>query len=64
MPALTEYVQRMVKLDKEIFTVSHTAEDWEGLCKYIAGSNMEHKQQILDVLESNGFRPKIVRTTL
>ena len=33
---LTEFVQRMVKLDKNIFTVSHTAEDWEGLRKFIA----------------------------
>ena len=46
---LTEYVQRMVKLDKDIFTVSHTAEDWEGLRKFIAESNMEHKQQILSI---------------
>ena len=46
---LTEYVQRMVKLDKQLFTVSHTAEDWEGLRKFIAGSNMEHKQQILSI---------------
>ena len=46
---LTEYVQRMVKLDKQLFTVSHTAEDWEGLRKFIAESNMEHKQQILSI---------------
>lgn len=46
---LTEYVQRMVKLDKKIFTVSHTAEDWEGLRKFIAERNMEHKQQILSI---------------
>ena len=46
---LTEYVQRMVKLDKDIFTVSHTAEDWEGLRKFIAESNMEHKAEILGI---------------
>lgn len=53
---LTEYVQRMVKLDKEIFTVSHTAEDWEGLCKYIAESNMEHKQQILSIANDTSLK--------
>lgn len=46
---LTEYVQRMVKLDKQLFTVSHTAEDWEGLRKFIAESNMEHKAEILSI---------------
>lgn len=53
---LTEYVQRMVKLDKKIFTVSHTAEDWEGLRKFIAESNMEHKQQILSIANDTSLK--------
>ena len=53
---LTEFVQRMVKLDKNIFTVSHTAEDWEGLRKFIAESNMEHKQQILSIANDTSLK--------
>ena len=53
---LTEYVQRMVKLDKHLFTVSHTAEDWEGLRKFIAESNMEHKQQILSIANDTSLK--------
>lgn len=46
---LCEYVQRMVKLDKKIFSVSHTAEDWDGLRKFISESNLEHKKEILAI---------------
>ena len=46
----------MVKLDKNIFTVSHTAEDWEGLRKFIAESNMEHKQQILSIANDTSLK--------
>ena len=53
---LTEYVQRMVKLDKQLFTVSHTAEDWEGLRKFIAESNMEHKAEILSIANDTSLK--------
>lgn len=53
---LTEYVQRMVKLDKDIFTVSHTAEDWEGLRKFIAESNLEHKAEILSIANDTSLK--------
>lgn len=53
---LTQYVQRMVQLDEGIFTVSHTAEDWDGLRKFIAESNMEHKQQILDLANDTSLK--------
>ena len=53
---LTQYVQRMVRLDEGIFTVSYTAEDWDGLRKFIAESNMEHKQQILDLANDTSLK--------
>lgn len=53
---LMEYVQRMVRLDEDLFSVSHTAEDWVGLRKFIAESNMEHKQQILDIANDTSIK--------
>ena len=53
---LMEYVQRMVRLDEDLFSVSHTAEDWDGLRKFIAESNMEHKQQILDIANDTSIK--------
>lgn len=54
---ITEYVRRMVKLPNEIFSVSFTAEDWEGLRKYIKGSNLEHKEQILAIANDERLSP-------
>lgn len=53
---LMEYVQRMVRLDEDLFSVSHTAEDWDGLRKFVAESNMEHKQQILDIANDTSIK--------
>ena len=53
---LMEYVQRMVRIDEDLFSVSHTAEDWDGLRKFIAESNMEHKQQILDIANDTSIK--------
>lgn len=46
----------MVRLDEDLFSVSHTAEDWDGLRKFIAESNMEHKQQILDIANDTSIK--------
>ena len=47
---LTEYVRRMVKLPNNLFTVSSTPEDWDGLIAYIQDSNLEHKDAILAII--------------
>ena len=64
---LTDYVQRMVKLDKSIFSVSHTAEDWDGLRTFILESNLEYKQEILAIaadslLQEDECEAKIKKT--
>ena len=42
---LTDYVRRMVALPTQLFTVSSTAEDWDGLRNYLKESNLEHKAE-------------------
>lgn len=54
---LTDYVRRMVKLPNEIFSVSFTPEDWEGLRAYIRESNLEHKSQILAIANDESLNP-------
>lgn len=54
---LTDYVCRMVKLPSEIFTVSSTPEDWEGLREYIKGSNLEYKEEILAIAKDESINP-------
>ena len=54
---LTEYVRRMVKLPNNLFTVSSTPEDWDGLIAYIKGSNLEHKNAILAIIADKSLNP-------
>lgn len=56
---LTDYVRRMVKLPNDIFTVSSTPEDWEGLREYIKGSNLEHKEEILAIANDERMNPDV-----
>lgn len=55
--ALTAYVRRMVNLPDTLFKVAYTAEDWDGLREYIKDSNLEHKQQILDIANDESLDP-------
>ncbi len=54
---LTDYVRKMVDLPDSIFTVSSTAEDWEGLCEYIKESNLEKKEQLLAIAQNTKQNP-------
>lgn len=54
---LTDYVRRMVQLPSEVFTVSSTPEDWEGLRAYIKDSNLEHKNEILAIANDEQLNP-------
>lgn len=54
---LKDYVRRIVKLDDGVFTVSHTAEDWDGLVKYIRESNLDNKEAILDIIADGKLTP-------
>lgn len=54
---LKDYVCRLVCLDDSIFSVSHTPEDWEGLCGYLSESNLEHKAEILAICNDKMLDP-------
>lgn len=54
---LTDYVRRMVALPTLLFTVSSTAEDWDGLRNYLKDSNLEHKTEILAIANDEKMDP-------
>lgn len=54
---LTDYVRRMVALPTQLFTVSSTAEDWDGLRNYLKDSNLEHKSEILAIANDEKMDP-------
>lgn len=55
--ALTEYVRKMVELPDSIFTVSSTAEDWDGLRAYIQASDLEKKELLLAIAQDETLSP-------
>lgn len=54
---LTDYVRRMVALPTQLFTVSSTAEDWDGLRNYLKDSNLEHKTEIQAIANDEKMDP-------
>lgn len=55
--AILAYVRCMVNLPDSVFSVSSTAEDWEGLRSYIQDSNLEHKTSILAIAQDESLKP-------
>lgn len=56
---LRDYVSDLVKLPEDKFTVSSTPEDWEGLREAVEGSNLEHKQAILELIDDQSLDPDV-----
>ena len=54
---LTDHVRRLVNLSDNIFKVTSTPEDWDGLREAVANSNLEHKQEILDIINNTELDP-------
>ncbi len=56
---LKDYVSRLVDIDAGVFTVSHTAEDWDGLVSYIRSdrSKLAHGSEILDIIADARLDP-------
>ncbi|MBO5182724.1 MAG: DUF3868 domain-containing protein [Paraprevotella sp.] len=50
--ALKEHIRWMIDLDERIITTAYEPEDWEGLRKYVENSNLEHRTEILQIIDS------------
>ncbi len=54
---LKDHVRRLVALDDKLFTVKSTPEDWEGLRKYVSESALQHKAEILELIDNKELDP-------
>lgn len=54
---LKDYVRNLVNLDDALFSVSHTAENWDGLVTYIRESNLDNKDAILGIIADTKLTP-------
>lgn len=54
---LKNYVRQLVHIDDTLFTVHSTAEDWDGLRRYIRESNLDHRDSILAIACNESIDP-------
>jgi tetratricopeptide (TPR) repeat protein len=50
--ALKEYVENLYHFDDGLITTDYEPEDWAGLERYVAASNLKHKEEILATIHS------------
>lgn len=51
--ALCEYVSKLYDFPENFIKTSYEPEDWEGLRKYVENSKLEHRDEILALIDSN-----------
>ena len=50
---LTQYVQKLYNFPKGFIQTDYEPEDWEGLREYVVSSNIENREAILGIIDSN-----------
>jgi len=50
--ALKQYIQQLYRFNSGIIVTDHEPEDWAGLRRYVEGSNINHKHEILAIIDS------------
>lgn len=51
--ALKSHIQRLYKFDDGVISTDYEPEDWEGLRRYVEQSNLEHRSEILAMIDSD-----------
>lgn len=51
--ALKDYVTRQYSFNEDFILTSYEPEDWEGLRKFVEASSISHRQEILDIIDSD-----------
>lgn len=49
--ALKDYVTQLYNFDENFILTSYEPEDWEGLRRFVESSNINHKQEILEIID-------------
>lgn len=53
--ALRDYIVASYGVQRSIISTSSEPENWEGLREYVAGSGLQHKNEILEIIDSDDF---------
>ncbi len=51
--SLKKYIQGLYDFKKEAFITDHEPEDWEGLRAYVDSSSLEHRDEILAIIDTD-----------
>lgn len=51
--ALKEYVKNLYNLDNSIIATDFEPEDWAGLRRFVDGSNIEHRAEIIELIDTD-----------
>jgi len=51
--ALKKYIRQLYRFDSDVITTDYEPEDWAGLRRHVEESNIDHKQEILDLIDSS-----------
>ena len=51
--SLKEYVRKMYSFDPEIMMTDYEPEDWDGLRRWLDSCDLPHREQILEIVNSN-----------
>lgn len=49
--ALKDYITQLYAFDENFILTSYEPEDWEGLRRFVESSNINHKSEILDIID-------------
>lgn len=51
--ALKNYVSQLYRFEDGFIQTAYEPEDWEGLREFVEGSNINHRQEILDIIDND-----------
>ncbi len=51
--ALKDYIQKLYSFSSDEISTANEPEDWEGLRRYVESSDLEHKAEILEMIDSD-----------
>lgn len=51
--ALKKYIQQLFKFEDSIISTDYEPEDWAGLRRYVEQSNLDHRMEILSLIDSD-----------
>ncbi len=55
--AVKSYIQELYRFDANVITTDYEPEDWAGLRAYVERSSIDHRSEILEIIDDSGLEP-------